>query len=330
MNRFAESLSKVGLNAFFLSLVATVFLAWLFPEAGSEDSIFPLAAITKYGVSVIFFFYGLQLNREKLVAGLGNWKLHVVIQLTTFLLFPLIALFVLFFMPVEQGVLALGFYYLTVLPSTVSSSVVMVSIAGGNIPAAIFNASISSIIGIFITPLWMSLHSVSASNSIHDLGDVIIKLCFQVFLPVVVGFVLNTSKAGEMAQRYRSSLRYIDQLIILLIVFTAFSESFLGNMFDSFSISEILVLALLMILFFLLMAGIMYVISIALRFSWEDRITVVFCGSKKSLVQGAVMGRVLFPDPVMLGVILLPLMLYHALQLMAGSILAQQFKKRSE
>ena len=321
MQKLVSLLNRVGLNGFFFCLLATVFLAWSFPEMGSTHSVLPLAQITQYGVSVIFFFYGLKLSPEKLLAGLKNWRLHVVIQLTTFVLFPIIAMVLLYFFGDRSNMLWLGFYYLAALPSTVSSSVVMVSIAGGNVAAAIFNASISSIIGIFITPLWMSAYSNPAAGDI-GLTDVILKLCIQVLLPVVAGILLH-GKLGRWTERYKNGLRNFDQVIILLIVFTAFSESFLGNMFDGFTGSELLLLSGAMLLFFMIVAGIMYLVSASLRFTVDDRITVIFCGSKKSLVQGAVMGKVLFPDPVTLGIILLPLMLYHALQLMAGSTLAQ-------
>jgi len=328
MRKFFSQLSKVGFNGFFLCLLLMVFLAWLFPEVGSKNSVLPLDKITFYGVSVIFFFYGLRLSPEKLKTGLQSWKLHVVIQATTFILFPMIAIMVIHFFGSAAEPLWLGFFYLAALPSTVSSSVVMVSIAGGNMPAAIFNASISSIIGIFITPLWMTLYGERAEGDI-DLSTVIIKLCLQVLLPVILGLFLH-GKLGMWAEKYKTWLKNFDQLIILLIVFTAFSESFLGDMFLGFTYMEIALLGALMLLFFFAIAALMYLLSSWLAFSREDRITVLFCGSKKSLVQGAVMGRVLFPHPTALGIILLPLMLYHALQLLAGSVIAQGMARRSQ
>ncbi len=318
--RLTQSLAKAGINVFFLCLVATVFLAWLFPEFGSASSVVPLQAITGYGVSVIFFFYGVQLDFKGLADGLRNWKLHVTVQLTTFVLFPILAGAIIYFFGDANEPLWLGFFYLAALPSTVSSSVVMVSIAGGNVPAAIFNASLSSIIGIFMTPVWMSLYDVNADAGI-ELSSAIGKLCLQVLLPVIVGMLFH-SRLGPWVLKYKSWLRFTDQFIILLIVYTAFAESFLGRMFDGFSAQQIVLLSVAMLGFFLVMAAIMFSVSSTLGFSIADRITIVFCGSKKSLVQGAVMGRVLFPDPVVFGVILLPLMLYHALQLMAGSITA--------
>jgi sodium/bile acid cotransporter 7 len=320
MKALFDRLARVGLNAFFLCLVLMVVLAWLFPGLGADDSALHLGTITTYGVSFIFFFYGVSLDPVKLKTGLRNWRLHLVIQLTTFVLFPIVAWVILYFFGTASNPLWLGFYYLAVLPSTVSSSVVMVSIAGGNVPAAIFNASISSIIGIFVTPLWMSLYSQGEGDI--ALIDVIIKLCLQVLLPVIVGLLLH-NKLGSWAEKNKGWLRKLDQLTILLIVFTAFSESFLEKMFDGFTALEIGLLSVAMVSFFLIMALLMHLLSSALRFPREDRITVIFCGSKKSIVQGAVMGKVLFGQGVSLGIVLLPLMLYHALQLMAGSILAQ-------
>jgi len=326
MKAFFDRLARVGLNAFFLCLVLMVALAWLFPQLGAEDGILHLGAITTYGVSFIFFFYGVSLDPEKLKAGLRNWRLHLVIQLTTFVLFPAVAWVILYFFGTVSNPLWLGFYYLAALPSTVSSSVVMVSIAGGNVPAAIFNASISSIIGIFVTPVWMSLYSQGRGDM--ALGNVIVKLCLQVLLPVIAGLLLH-SKLGEWTEKNRSWLRKLDQLTILLIVFMAFSESFLKKMFAGFTLLEIALLSTAMVGFFLAMAMLMHVVSAALRFPRKDRITVIFCGSKKSIIQGAVMGKVLFSQGVSLGIVLLPLMLYHALQLMAGSILAQAMNQRS-
>ncbi|MBT1703944.1 bile acid:sodium symporter family protein [Chryseosolibacter indicus] len=320
--KLIAQLEKAGFNGFFLALILMVVLGWLFPFYGTEHSPIPFSSITTYGVSLIFFFYGVKLSPAQLKEGLSNWKLHMLIQSTTFVFFPLVVLAFSFLLDGEYELLWLGTFYLAALPSTVSSSVVMVSIAGGNLPAAIFNASISSIIGVFITPLWMSSF-IDETGGAADLNDVVIKLCLQVLVPVILGFSLH-KWLGNWASRFKNELRYFDQFIILLIVYTAFAESFYGNMFRNHSLIEIILLGMLMLGFFLVMVAFMNLLSNLLKFSREDRITIIFCGSKKSLVQGAVMGKVLFPDPRALGVILLPLMLYHALQLLAGSAIAQR------
>ncbi|NBB19873.1 bile acid:sodium symporter [Runella sp. CRIBMP] len=322
-----QLLAKVGINGFFFALLGMIVLAYFFPSFGTEQSPLHLPDIAEYGVSIIFFFYGLKLNPEKLKSGLSNWKLHLVIQLTTFVLFPFIILGIGKAFNLDTSSLKwLGIFYLATLPSTVSSSVVMVAIAGGNIPAAIFNASISSIIGIFITPLWMS-RLLEKQDADFDISSIILRLCLEVLLPVILGFFLH-KKWGKWTERYNGTLRIFDQVIILLIVYTSFCESFANNMFSDQSLGEIVALGFWMLLFFAVMFGIMFLVSRWFGFNRPDTITVLFCGSKKSLVQGAVMGKVLFPNAVTLGVVLLPLMIYHALQLLVGSMIAQQMGKK--
>ena len=302
-------------------------LAALYPSPGVQERIFSPKAIANWGVSLVFFFYGLRLSPEKLRQGLSNWRLHLVVQLSTFLLFPiLLVVFRLLFASHDSGLLWLGAFYLAALPSTVSSSVVMVSIAGGNMPAAIFNASISSLIGVFVTPLWMGLF-LAASSGGFDLVSVVGKLALQVLVPVVVGILLH-HRFGHFAEAHRKKLRYFDQSIILLIVYTSFCESFARKMFSGLSFGKILLLGGLMIGLFFLVYGIVTLISRWLRFNREDQITAVFCGSKKSLVHGTVMSKVLFTGNNSVGVILLPLMFYHALQLIAASVLARSIAKR--
>lgn len=326
MNKLLLHFQKAGLNGFFLFMLIAVGLSWLFPFYGTAQSPLPLGLITQYGIPVIFFFYGVRLSPEQLRAGLSNWKLHLVVQSTTFVLFPLIVLLFSFLRnDPEYQLLWLGTFYLAALPSTVSSSVVMVSIAHGNLPAAIFNASLSSMLGIFITPLWMSFF-IKESASAAEFTDVIVKLCFQVLVPVIAGFLMH-QWLGRFSEKHKMKLRYFDQAVILLIIYTAFCESFYGNVFSNHSLTEIALLAALMLAFFVVMFGLMQVTASQLGFSREDRITILFCGSKKSLVQGALMGRLLFPNPVTLGVILLPLILYHALQLLVGSAIAEKMAR---
>lgn len=322
MNKVVEIARKSGLDGFMLALLSMILLAWLWPFPGMKESPVPLSEISTYAVSLIFFFYGLRLSPEKLRAGLVNWKLHTMVHLSTFVLFPLIALaFRPFFKSEEGETLWLAIFFLTALPSTVSSSVVMVSIARGNIPAAIFNASISSLLGVFITPLWLGL--VMESGAEHfDLLSVVGKLSLQVLLPVSAGIMLN-KRWGHFAETNKKYIRYFDQSSILLIVYTSFCESFGENLSSALGLKDIVFLGIGMLALFFGIYFLLIFISDLLDFSREDKITTVFCGSKKSLVQGAVMAKVLFPGP-QAGVMLLPIMIYHALQLIAASILAQR------
>lgn len=322
MSSIKATLTKAGINTFFFLLIFSILLAYVFPGLGDQDSFIPLDEITYYGVALIFFFYGVKISPNALKSGLTNWRLHLLVQSSTFILFPAFILILYFLFGNEESLFWVGTFYLAALPSTVSSSVVMVSIAGGNLPGAIFNASVSSIIGIFITPVWMSLF-LSTADADYELVDTINKLVIQVLIPVVIGFFLH-GKLGSWVSKHQKWLKNFDQTIILLIVFSAFANSFSQKMFDGQSTQTLLILGVLMLLFFLIMLGGMYGLSRLFSFQAADRITVLFCGSKKSLVQGAVMGKILFPDPVVFGVVLLPLMIYHTLQLIIGSALAER------
>lgn len=329
MNKLLAILKKAGFDGFLVMIGVMILLAYFLPQAGMIKEPISLEEIANAGVSLIFFFYGLRLSVEKLKAGLANWKMHIIVQLTTFLFFPLIVLATRpWFIGSHSELLWLGIFFLAALPSTVSSSVVMVSIARGNIPAAIFNASISSLIGVVVTPLWVGLFIAPATGN-FDVTAIVMKLFLQVLLPVAIGISLN-ARFGAIAEKYKKQLKYFDQAIILTIIYTSFCKSFSEHLFQGFTALELLGLAAgMMALFF----AVFFCIGLLARlfgFSDEDRITVLFCGSKKSLVHGTVMSKVLFQHSTITGIVLLPLMFYHALQLIAASIIAQGMARRKE
>lgn len=316
-------LKRFGLDPFILSLFGAIFLAWLAPSWGAEHENWSPAEAAGWGVGVIFFFYGLRLNGEKLRVGLQNIRLHTVVQLTTFVLFPLLVLAVMAFVDIRANYyLWLGIFFVATLPSTVSSSVVMVSMAGGNVPAAIFNASVSSLLGIFITPLWMSLFLTTGEGA-NSLDDVILGLVFQVLVPVGAGMLLHRWWGG-FAERHRRWLNLFDQAVIIAIVYTSFCESFEMHMFDTVSWSLLAALTAGMVALFFAVYGIVGLVSRRMRFSREDRIVALFCGSKKSLVHGTVMSKVLVADHTLTGILLLPIMIYHAMQLVVVGIIARR------
>lgn len=306
-----------------------ITLAYLLPQPGMVKEPVSMEEIAGAGVSLIFLFYGLRLSVGKLKAGLANWKMHIIVQLMTFLFFPLLVLAARpLFIGTGFELLWLGIFFLAALPSTVSSSVVMVSIAKGNIPAAIFNASVSSLIGVVVTPLWVGLFIASATGE-FDVTTIVIKLVIQVLLPVIIGISLN-SRFGAIAEKYKKQLKYFDQAVILTIIYTSFCKSFSEHLFKGFTTLELAGLAAGMMVLFFAVFLCVGMLSHLLGFSDEDRITVLFCGSKKSLVHGTVMSKVLFQHSTMTGILLLPLMLYHALQLIAASIIAQAMARRKE
>ncbi|MBX2925496.1 MAG: bile acid:sodium symporter [Chitinophagaceae bacterium] len=315
-------LKRAGIDGFQLAIIVAVIAAWLLPQPGIAKGSFSLEALSSHGLSFIFFFYGLKLSLHKLRSELVNWRMHMIVHLSTFVLFPLIGLLIMPLFRGESHIVWLGIFYLCALPSTVSSSVVMVSIAGGNLPAAIFNASLSTLAGIFITPLWMLPVLEAGGGSLHP-GDIMLKLFLQVLLPVTIGLLLN-QKLGWFADKYKKQLRFFDQGVIVLIIYTAFCHAFYEKAFAGFSLYTILMIAAGMSALFFLVLMLLKKLCGVLKFNRRDSITVLFCGSKKSLVHGTVMSKVLFPASAEVSVILLPLMIYHALQLIFVSVIAQK------
>lgn len=318
-------LAKFGIDGFLIGIILVIMLAYVYPQPGIITQPVSLEAIAGYGVSVIFFFYGLKLNFKKLAGELMNWRMHITIQVITFLAFPLLGLIIKPFFE-ENSLLWLGIFYLSCLPSTVSSSVVMVSIARGNVPAAIFNASISTLLGVFITPLWM-IAFIETEAVYAGTGTIIVKLIVQVIVPVAAGMLLHTYGAG-FAERNKTRLKLFDQSVILLIIYTSFCHSFYSGAFGSLSITSLLfACAGMTVLFFVVYFFTAYICRL-LNFKAADRITVLFCGSKKSLVHGTVMSKILFPATMPISIILLPVMLYHSLQLIFVGIIAQKTGSR--
>ena len=315
------------IDKFVLAIVGSILLAWFFPEWGSPESGIPLDLIASIGISLIFFFYGLKLSSQEIKIGLRNWKLHILVQTTTFLVFPLIVLFFYPFIKTENGqTIWLAFLFLAALPSTVSSSVVMVSIAKGNIPAAIFNASISGLIGIVVTPLWMGLF-LKQTTIDFNLGEIYFKLITEILLPVVIGIFLQRYW-GRFARKYSRYLTLFDKSVILLIIFKSFSHSFENQVFCAVDILDLFLIVTAVVALFFLIYFLTLSISRLLKFTIEDQITAQFCGTKKSLVHGTVFAKILFQQSATTGIMLLPIMIFHPIQILIISFVATKLGKR--
>lgn len=310
----------IKLDRFVLLLILMILLAYW---ASGIEKVIPLKVISTYGIAGIFFFYGLKLSPEKMKEGLSNWKLHFLIQVATFLILPLAIIAILPFVKGEEHfTLWFAVFFLAALPSTVSSSVVMVSIAKGNVPGAIFNASISGLIGIVVTPLWIGLFLETRETS-FDLSNIFFGLILKILLPVVVGMIMHRF-LGDFANRYKKQLTLFDKTVILIIVYLSFSASFSDGIFKSIGWIELSIVGFGVIALFFIIYFLIKFISKKLDFSREDRITALFCGSKKSLVHGTVFSNVLFAGMSSAGLILVPIMIYHAFQLFFISIIAQR------
>ena len=312
---------------FLLGMIFATILAWIFPGPGASGGWMHPELVTKLGVALIFFLHGLMLSFAALRAGALNWRLHLLVQGCTFGLFPLIGLGLNAAVGRAMAFeLSLGLFFLCALPSTVSSSVAMTATAHGNVAGAVFNATLSSLIGIVLTPLWVAW-VMKTTGEAPPVLPVIIDLLQWLVLPLTIGQVLRPWLAG-WAQRHKPQISIVDRLTILLLVYTSFCDSFQQGVWSGNGAAQLgLLLAICTGLFALVMM-ITAAASRALGFTREDRIAAMFCGSKKTLASGVPMAKLIFGAHPGLGLILLPIMIYHPLQLIVCGVLAQRWSRQ--
>lgn len=315
---------------FLPGMAVAVALAFAFPDPGADGGWLHPELLTKAGVALIFFLHGVAMSFESLKAGASNWRLHLLVQLATFQLFPLLGLIIL---RVAGGLvspgLRLGFFYLCALPSTVSSSVAMTAAAKGNVAGAVFNATLSSLVGVVATPALMAWYlGETGRTGGHSFGSVVLDLMIWLVLPLVVGQVARRWLAG-WASRNKATINAVDRGTILLLVYTSFCDSVKMNIWAGHGADAAWTLAGALLLFWLVM-GLIWAACNLLGFSVEDRIAAVFCGSKKTMASGVPMAQIMFGDSPELGLILLPIMIYHAMQLLICGVLAGRWGRRSE
>ena len=311
---------------FTLTLIGVVLLASLLPVSGQAAVGF--GWLTNGAIALLFFLHGAKLSRESIIAGAGHWRLHLLVFGLTFVLFPLVGLALKpLLSPMVGNELYMGMLYLCALPATVQSAIAFTSLARGNIPAAICSAAASSLFGIFLTPLLVAL-----LLDVHGDGgstlDAILKISLQLLLPFVAGQIARRW-VGAWVGRNKHWLKFVDQGSILLVVYGAFSEAVNEGLWQQIPLWELagLVLACCIVLALVLIAATL--LGKAFGFNQEDRITILFCGSKKSLATGVPMAQVLFAGST-IGLLILPLMLFHQIQLMVCAVLAQRYAKRPE
>lgn len=312
---------------FLLGMVLATALAWAFPEPGASGGWMHPELVTKGGVALIFFLHGLMLSFPALRAGALNWRLHLLVQSCTFLLFPLIGLALNAMLEGHIAFeLALGLFFLCALPSTVSSSVAMTAAAHGNVAGAVFNATLSSLIGIVLTPLWIAW-VMKTTGEAHPIGPVVVDLLQWLVLPLAVGQGLRPW-FGTWALRHKKQVGLVDRLAILLLVYTSFCDSFQQGVWSGNSTGQLVAISAVCVALLTLVLMLTSLAARALGFSREDRIVAIFCGSKKTLASGVPMAKLIFGAHPGLGLILLPIMIYHPLQLIVCGVLAQRWGKQ--
>lgn len=309
---------------FLIGMVLAALLAWVVPEPGAKGGALHPEVLNKLGVALIFFLHGLALSFASLRQGTLHWRLHLPVQLLTFVVCPLFGLAALFaFGDHLDPSLDLGIFYLCALPSTVSSSVALTAAAHGNVPAAVFNATLSSVLGVFLTPLWVGVVLDTTGASL-PLGKVVLDLVIWLMLPLALGQLFRPLW-GAWAKRNKPAINIIDRLTILLLVYTSFCDSVVSGVWLGSGVQALLVT----LLFSVALLGTLLLLSSTLAkrlgFPLEDRIVLVFAGSKKTLASGVPMARLMFGSHPGLSLILLPIMIYHPLQLVVCGWLARRF-----
>lgn len=320
-----KMLKLLALDRFTILLIAMVVLASILPISGQAALIF--GKITTIAIAILFFLHGAKLSREAVIEGILHWKLHGLVFAFTFLVFPLLGLMA---KPVLEPLLGQqlywGFLFMCFLPSTVQSSIAFTSVAKGNVAAAVCSASFSNLIGMFITPILVSIFIFGQSKHNYDPTSSIIEITLLLLVPFVLGQVLRPY-VFPLMQKMPKIVKVFDQGSILMVVYGAFSGAVVAGLWHQVSLSTLIYLTLACsILLTVIMLLALYVPK-WLGFSKADQISIFFCGSKKTLASGVPMAQILFIGHP-LGMIVLPIMIFHQIQLMVCGVIANYWSKQ--
>lgn len=315
-------LARLNLDPYLLLLIGTVGFATVLPARGAWAPI--AGGLADAGIVLLFFLHGARLSREAIVGGARAWKLHLTTLAITYAAFPLIGLGVRAAPGIDPA-LATGVLFLTLLPSTVQSSIAFTAMARGNVAAAVCSASFSNLAGVFVTPLLTAL-LISGRHGGFS-ADPIMTIALQLLLPFLLGHALRPW-IGDFVARHRKLLSYTDRGSILLVVYTAFGAAVLEGLWHRVSLADLLLIGVISLVVLGLVMGIAVLAGRLLGFPREDRIVLLFCGSKKSLATGVPLAGVLFA-PAQVGVVVLPLMIFHQIQLMVCAVLARRMAEQA-
>jgi len=309
-------------DPFILALLGTVLLASLLPARGAFADFAGSAADA--AVVALFFLHGAKLSRDAIIAGASNWRLHAAVFAATFIVFPIMG-YAVSRLPFLTPAVAGGLLFLTLLPSTVQSSIAFTAIARGNVAAAVCSASFSNLVGVVLTPLLVAetMAGGSAALSWHSVESI----ALQLLLPFISGHLLRRWIGGFVA-RQKALVTLVDRGSILLVVYSAFGAAVVEGLWHRLALGSLGMITLFCSAMLALILLITWCAGRALGFAREDAIVLLFCGSKKSLASGVPMASVLFP-PAQVGVAILPLMLFHQIQLIACAVIARRYGDQS-
>jgi len=328
------SLAKVknfaSKNFFLLGMIVAVSFARAFPKLGQNGGILrPELFIGKFGVTCIFLLSGLSLKLADLKDAVSNVSLNSLIQFMTFVAWPfaiglpLLKVIetvapTLFPKPLLDGLLIL-----CCLPTTVNMCVILSAASGGNVASSLCNAVISNLMGIFATPAL--LLKFFGTGIELPFGDMVVKLCNKVLLPVFIGQVLRATPAKQFYNNNSKKMKRLQEMILLSIVWNAFCEAFLRGM--GMEMRHGIALLTLLPILHTSVAGLLFYIFKWCGFSRKDVISAMFCGSQKTLAFGLPLVNTVFEGNANLASYCAPIMFIHPLQLILGSLFAPMLSK---
>lgn len=304
-------------------IILAVIIAIIAPARGNFADIF--GQLTNVAIALLFFLYGARLSTQEALNGLKHWRLHLTILAFTFVVYPLIGVALRPLTAVISHDMYLGILFLTLVPSTVQSSVAFTSIAKGNVAGAIVSASASNLVGVIITPLLVML-LMGTGGGVHIDTSVFGEIALLLLAPFVLG-QLTRRWVGRVAQS--KATKVVDRGSIAMVVYSAFSKGVVDGIWSSISLWDLAFLVVFAAAFVTFMLWLTRNASQKMGFNRADAIAIEFCGSKKSLATGLPMASVIFASGgASLGLLILPLMIYHQVQLMMCSWLAARYAQR--
>ncbi|WP_285733557.1 bile acid:sodium symporter family protein [Nocardiopsis sp. ATB16-24] len=306
------------LDPFLLLLLLLPVVATLVPARGVAAE--ALDHLTVVAICLLFFLHGAKLSPAETRRGFSRWRFQLLVLGGTFLVFPLLGLAIVALpSSVLSPVMATGFLFLCILPSTVQSSIAFTSIARGNVALAVSSASISNVLGVALTPL---LAAILLGSTVEITAESLLGIFGQLVVPFLAGQLLH-GRIGPWLKRHRPVVSVVDQGSVLLVVYAAFSAGVTQGLWEIVPPSQLLVVILVSCVLLAVVLTLFTVLGRLVRLERADRVVLLFCGSKKSQVSGLPMAILLFPSE-QVGMYVLPLMIFHLIQLFVCAVIARR------
>ena len=319
-------------NAFTLWLLVAVGLALLFPEPAAKGGVLRAEWVTQLGVAVIFFLQGLSLPTRSLAAGTRPKRLHVFVLSWNYLWFPVVTGLLL--VPMSLWLtpeLCVGFWLLSILPTTVASAIAFTSLSGGNTANAIFSTIFSNLLAVLIVPTIAVTYLASEAAIDVSLVSIFASLAKLLVLPLLVGQLLRQFMRA-LAERMSKGTKLVSSGIIVFIVHAAFAESVSSGFLDDLSFTALVGVLACVITVILATSALIWWSSAWLRVKGPQRIAAFHCASQKSLASGLPLASSILlaaPGVVDPAAVLIPLICFHPLQLMFAGVVTGHKKGRS-